>query len=77
MYKFYPNKIRYKLFFCLFFVKNEYQGLGVGKTLFQMMYNYCVEELRVKASVNKSIMDLLAKNNCFGDLPESDQMSMF
>ncbi len=36
-----------------------------------------VEELRVKAQVNKSIMDLLAKNNCFGDLPESDQISMF
>ena len=36
-----------------------------------------VEEIRVKASVNKSIMDLLAKNNCFGDLPESDQITMF
>ena len=33
---------------CLFFVKNEYQGLGIGKALFQMMYNYCVEELHVK-----------------------------
>ena len=32
----------------LFFVKNEYQGLGVGKALFQMMYNYLVEELKVK-----------------------------
>lgn len=32
----------------LFFVKNEYQGLGIGKSLFQMMYNYCVEELKVK-----------------------------
>ena len=32
----------------LFFVKNEYQGLGVGKALFQMMFNYCVEELKVK-----------------------------
>ena len=33
---------------CLFFVKNEYQGIGVGKALFQMMYNYCVEELNIK-----------------------------
>lgn len=33
---------------CLFFVKNEYQGIGIGKALFQMMYNYCVEELHVK-----------------------------
>ena len=32
----------------LFFVKNGYQGMGIGKALFQMMYNYCVEELKVK-----------------------------
>lgn len=32
----------------LFFVKKEYQGLGIGKALFQMMFNYCVEELKVK-----------------------------
>ena len=39
----------------LFFVKNEYQGLGIGKALFQMMYNYCVEELKVKKiTVNAS-----------------------
>lgn len=39
----------------LFFVKNEYQGQGVGKALFQMMYNYCVEELKVKKiTVNAS-----------------------
>ncbi len=36
-----------------------------------------VEEVRVKASVNKSIMDLLIKNNCFGDMPESDQLTLF
>ncbi len=36
-----------------------------------------VEELQVKASVNKSIMELLAKNNCFGDLPETDQITLF
>jgi len=36
-----------------------------------------IEEVRVKAGVNKSIMELLTKNNCFGDLPESDQVSMF
>ncbi len=57
-------------------------GLGesVGEKIVEVIKNgeaTTVEELRVKASVNKSIMDLLAKNNCFGDLPESDQMSMF
>ena len=36
-----------------------------------------VEELRVKASINKAIMDLLIKNNCLGDLPETDQITMF
>ena len=37
----------------LFFVKGEYQGFGIGKTLFQMMYNYCVKELKVnKITVN-------------------------
>ena len=36
-----------------------------------------VEELRVKASVNKAIMDILVKNDCLGDLPETDQITMF
>ena len=57
-------------------------GLGeaVGEKIVEVIKNgeaTTVEELRVKASINKSIMDLLSKNNCFGDLPESDQMSMF
>jgi len=39
----------------LFFVKSEYQGLGIGKILFQMMYNYCVKELKVnKITVNSA-----------------------
>ncbi len=36
-----------------------------------------IEELRVKAAINKSIMELLETNKCFGDLPESDQMTLF
>ncbi|MBR0231120.1 MAG: PolC-type DNA polymerase III [Clostridia bacterium] len=36
-----------------------------------------VEELRVKASINKAIMDILVKNDCLGDLPETDQITMF
>lgn len=32
---------------CLFFVKSECQGQGIGKMLFQEMYNYCVQKLRV------------------------------
>ena len=36
-----------------------------------------IEEIRVKASVNKSIMEILEKNDCFGDMPKSDQITMF
>ncbi len=36
-----------------------------------------IEELRVKASINKSIMDLLSANNCFGSMAESDQLTLF
>ena len=36
-----------------------------------------IDEIRAKASVNKSIMDLLYQNKCFGNIPESDQISMF
>ena len=36
-----------------------------------------IEELRVKASINKSIMDLLSANNCFGEMAESDQLTLF
>ncbi len=36
-----------------------------------------IEEIRVKAQVNNSIMALLQENKCFGDIPESDQITMF
>lgn len=32
---------------CLFFVKKEWQGKGVGKMLYQTVYNYCAQQLRV------------------------------
>ncbi|MBQ1206555.1 MAG: PolC-type DNA polymerase III, partial [Clostridia bacterium] len=57
-------------------------GLGesVAEKIVEVVKNgeaSTIEELRVKAAVNKSIMDLLSKNNCFGDIPESDQLTMF
>ncbi len=57
-------------------------GLGesVAEKIVEVVKNgeaTTIEELRVKAQVNKSIMDLLEKNNCFGDMPESDQITMF
>ncbi len=36
-----------------------------------------IEEIRAKAAVNNSIMALLTENKCFGDIPESDQLTMF
>ncbi|MBO4453092.1 MAG: PolC-type DNA polymerase III [Clostridia bacterium] len=36
-----------------------------------------VEELQVKASINKSIMEILTKNDCFGDMNESNQLTLF
>ncbi|MBR5277899.1 MAG: hypothetical protein IKU23_01390, partial [Clostridia bacterium] len=36
-----------------------------------------IEEIRAKATVNNSIMNLLTENKCFGDIPESDQLTMF
>lgn len=32
---------------CLFFVRKCWQGKGVGKMLFQTVYNFCAQELRV------------------------------
>ena len=57
-------------------------GLGesVAEKIVEVVKNgeaSTIEELRVKAQINKSVMDLLAKNNCFGDIPESDQLTMF
>jgi DNA polymerase-3 subunit alpha (Gram-positive type) len=55
-------------------------GRSVAEKIVEVIKNgeaTTVEELQVKASINKSIMDLLAKNNCFGDLPATDQISMF
>jgi len=45
----------------LFFVKNEYQGMGIGKALFQMMFNYCVEELKVKKITVNAAPDSVMK----------------
>ncbi len=57
-------------------------GLGesVAEKIVEVVKNgeaNTIEELRVKASINKSIMDLLEENKCFGNMPESDQMTLF
>lgn len=57
-------------------------GLGesVAEKIVEVVKNgeaTTIEEIRAKASVNKSIMDLLEQNKCFGDIPESDQLTLF
>ena len=55
-------------------------GVSVGEKIAEVVKSgeaTTVEEVRVKAQVNKSIMDLLQKNNCFGAMPESDQQTLF
>ncbi len=57
-------------------------GLGesVAEKIVEVVKNgeaTTIEEIRVKAAVNKSIMDLLEQNKCFGSIPESDQLTLF
>ncbi len=41
---------------CLFFVKKDWQGKGVGRMLFQTVYNFCAQELRVgRITVNAAL----------------------
>ena len=37
----------------------------------------CVEELKEKAGIGKSVVELLHKFNCLDGLPESNQISLF
>ncbi len=55
-------------------------GQSVAEKIVEVVKNGeadTVATLQVKANINKSVMDLLTKNNCFGDLPLTDQISMF
>ncbi|HPF21509.1 MAG TPA: hypothetical protein PLC88_09225, partial [Syntrophomonas sp.] len=36
-----------------------------------------VEDFQVRTHLNKSAMELLRQENCFADLPEKSQMSLF
>ncbi len=41
---------------CLFFVRYDCQGQGIGRSLFQTMYDYCMNELMLdKITVNASL----------------------
>ena len=36
-----------------------------------------LEELKIKAKLTQSVVDTLKSNNCLGELPESEQLSIF
>lgn len=57
---------------------------GLGETAAENIYNAVssgkattLEELKIVASLSKSVVDTLQQNNCLGSMPESNQMSLF
>jgi DNA polymerase-3 subunit alpha (Gram-positive type) len=61
---------------------NALPGLGetAAKTVVEARKQGCfetVEQLRKRAKLNKSMIQLLKETGCIGDMPESDQVSIF
>lgn len=57
---------------------------GLGAKAAENIYNAIhsgkvrtLEDLKTEAGLNKTVIEILKQNNCLGDLPESDQISMF
>jgi len=57
---------------------------GLGTVAAEGIYNavlegdfMCVDELKQQAGIGKSVVELLHKFDCLGDLPESNQISLF
>ena len=57
---------------------------GLGDTAAENIYKTIhetdcatLEELRITAGLNKNVVEILKANNCLGDLPETDQLSLF
>ncbi|MBO7246181.1 MAG: PolC-type DNA polymerase III, partial [Clostridia bacterium] len=57
---------------------------GLGDTAAENIYKTIhetdcatLEELRINAGLNKNVVEILKSNNCLGDLPETDQLSLF
>lgn len=57
---------------------------GLGATAAEKIYAAIrsgrattLEELKIEASLNKTVIEVLQQNNCLADLPISDQVSMF
>ncbi|MBQ7647412.1 MAG: PolC-type DNA polymerase III, partial [Clostridia bacterium] len=57
---------------------------GLGSTAAQKIYDAMrsgrattLEELKTEAALTKTVVEILKKNNCLGDLPESSQITFF
>jgi DNA polymerase-3 subunit alpha (Gram-positive type) len=57
---------------------------GVGGSAAQMLYDKAqdgdftsIEDFQQQSGVGKSVIEVLKANNAFGDLPDSDQVSLF
>lgn len=57
---------------------------GLGDTAAENIYKAIhetgcstLEELRITAGLNKNVVEILKTKNCLGDLPETDQLSLF
>lgn len=51
---------------CLFFVKKDWQGKGIGKMLFQTVYNFCAQQLRVGKLTVNAVPDAVEKYRHMG-----------
>lgn len=51
---------------CLFFVKKSWQGKGVGKRLYQSVYHYCAQDLRISRLTVNAVPGAVIKYQHFG-----------
>ena len=61
---------------------NTINGLGnnAAEKIYSCLHEQDVrslEELKIKASLSQTVVDTLIKNKCLGDLPESEQLTLW
>lgn len=58
---------------CLFFVRKEEQGRGIGSMLFQTVYNYCAQELHINRMTVNAAPGSVLKYQHMGMEPSGDE----